>query len=414
MKKSKYSRFILTMLAAATIIAGQPGVAFADETTDFENWTPDGNGGYINNSTGQSGNNGSSDVHVSDEGSGRQESNSSTGESGQVINTETSHQSSVTITTTENEANSDTIKDVTNGEMIETGHQENSMNQEQNHNGSDNEQGDDYEKENMGDPKKPGSDKPSIGNNPNTSNDGDSDESGKGNGKPGISESTKDPSNSRPDYYDHHWGLSNAESMESVTVNEKGEWVITFKFSDGTVSYVTVDTAEEYSFVLTGVKDEKGERTEKVYDFHRSDELTEWIFKHYLWRAVNISFNSSSYYGAGKVVAKTKKSNAVFTLNEAGKYRVLATPYHDVRHYHIYEWEDDDGSHTEEITDYWEYDKTKAPDVYSVVVPIITEDGAPITVCVNGGCDCDTELNAVCDEASEPIYDIDEHVKLEK
>lgn len=399
-------------------MAYQSECAFADTVTDFENWTPDSNGGYVNSSTGQEGSNSSSDVHVSDEGSGREESSSITTESGGIVNTETDKQSSVTITTDVTNNNSSNITDITNGEMIETGKHENGRNQGVGDNPLGNGQENNVfggEGEISGNPKQPVSD--SSGNIGNSSS-GDSTISSTTN--PSVDMREEDGKKDSvtggviPEDHGTHWGIASADTMESVTINENGEWVLTYRFKDGTVSTFEVDTAEEFTFILTGVRNEKGEIQKQEFYFSRSDELTEWIFKYYLWRAVNISFNTSSYYGTGKVVAKTTKSSAVFTLNEAGKYRVLATPYHDVRHYHIYEWEDEDGSHTEEITDYWEYDRTKSPDVYSVVVPIITNDGIPIKVCVNGGCDCDVDLNAVCDEANEPIYEINEHAKLEK
>lgn len=395
-------------------MAYQSECAFADTVTDFENWTPDSNGGYVNSSTGQEGSNSSSDVHVSDEGSGREESSSTTTESGGIVNTETDKQSSVTITTDVTNNNSSNITDITNGEMIETGKHENGYNQGYEDkllgNAQSGEEGED-----MGGPKGQGND--SLENTGNSSLEN--------NLIPSIADSTQNMDEGdgkkipmtggvKSEGYGTHWGVASADTMESVAINEKGEWVLTYRFKDGTVSTFEVDTAEEFTFILTGVRNEKGEIQKQEFYFNRSDELTEWIFKYYLWRAVNISFNTSSYYGTGKIVAKTTRSSTVFTLNEAGKYRVLATPYHDVRHYHIYEWEDEDGSHTEEITDYWEYDRTKSPDVYSVVVPIITDDGVPIKVCVNGGCDCDVDLNAVCDEANEPIYEINEHAKLEK
>lgn len=400
----KGRKLYMIMLITVVIMAYTPIGVLADTVTDFENWTPDGNGGYVNDLNGQGGSDGSSDVHVSDEGSGRKESSSVTTESGGIINTETEKQSSVTITTEVTNNNSNDFTDSTNGEWIETDKKDNGNNQ-----GPGPQLGGIGEDEN--DPKRPIED--SSGNaensntekNPKPSTVNPSQDMDETDGKKGSTAEDNKP---------NYGGIASAITMESVTINENGEWVLTYRFEDGSVSTIKVDTAEEFRFVLTGVKNENGEIQRQEFNFSRSEELTEWVFKYYLWRAINSSFSTSSYYGTGKVVTKTIKNSAVFTLDEAGKYRVLATPYHDVRHYHIYEWEDEDGTHTEEITDYWEYDIPKSPDEYSVVVPIITSDGVPIKVCVNGGCDCKVDLNAVCDEANEPRYQINEHAKLEK
>lgn len=419
MNKKKH---ILICLAAA-ILMSWPVTVYADEVTNFEDWTPDGNGGYTN-SAGQSGSDGSSNVHVNDEGSGKSESNSTTTESGSIINTETDKQSSVTITTTNTENNTETMDKVTNGQMVPTVEKESGEGENTgNSNNSNSQSNDNSGKDNSGDlenPKKPNnpgdnSGSPNAGNQPGSS--GDESDSSKDiqNGKPNNPFIPGTPEQNKGDHdYGTHWGIATAETIEDVIVDDNGKWTVTFKYEDGTVSQMSFDTAEDFTFVLTGVKDEMGNDTRKEYKFRRSDELEEWIFKYFSWRAVNITYKTSSYYGTGKIVAKTTKSSAVFTLTEAGKYRVLATPYHDVRHYHIYEWEDDDGSHSEEVTDYWEYDRTKSPDVYSVVVPIITDDGKPIKVCINGGCDCGSDLNAVCDEVNEPEFEIDNRVELEK
>lgn len=405
----KGRKLYMIMLITVVIMAYTPIGVLADTVTDFENWTPDGNGGYVNDLNGQGGSDGSSDVHVSDEGSGRKESSSVTTESGGIINTETEKQSSVTITTEVTNNNSNDFTDSTNGEWIETDKKDgNNQGPESgvSNNGQLGGEGDvigapkgpnGNSSGDIGDSKSEKTPNPTVTNPPQDMYEGD--------GKNGsiVGDDKSNP-----------MGIASAIEMESVTINQNGEWVLTYRFEDGSVSTITVDTAEEFRFVLTGVKNENGEIQRQEFNFSRSEELTEWIFKYYLWSAVNISFNTSSYYGTGKIVAKTVKNSAVFTLNEAGKYRILATPYHDVRHYHIYEWEDEDGTHTEEITDYWEYDRTKSPDVYSVVIPIITSDGKPIKVCVNGGCDCKVDLNAVCDEANEPEYEINEHAKLEK
>lgn len=416
MSKQMLRRSRLIFYMAILLLACSPAAAYADEVTDFENWTPDGNGGYTN-SSGQTGTDGSSDVHVNDEGSGKSESSSSSTESGKITNTETNKESSVTITTTETTETNQNFTDMGNGQMVPTIEKVEGDNQSSNgSNSASNNEGNDITNnyDNNGDIEKPYNGNPEKPNtSQNTSGKGDSnngDQTNNNSNSPMIPWTPKEES--VWDKYGNHWGSSSAESINSVTVTEDGKWLVTYRYEDGTESALSFDTAEDFTFVLTGVKNEKGEKTKKEFTFKRSDELTEWIFKYYLWRAVNLSFKTSSYYGVGKNVAKTTQSNAVFTLDEAGKYRILATPYHDVRHYHIYEWEDDEGSHSEEITDYWEYDRTKSPDIYSVVVPIIT--GEPVKVCVNGGCDCDTDLNAVCDEDNEPIYDIQNRVELEK
>lgn len=419
MSKQMLRRGKLIFYMAALLLACSPAAAYADEVTDFENWTPDGNGGYTN-SSGQTGTDGSSDVHVSDEGSGKSESNSSSTESGKVTNTETNKESSVTITTTETTETTQDFTNIGNGQMVPTIEKEEGTGQSSDgSNITKKENGTTDNNDNSGFIENPKSNTSGNPDNPNKPNSGDVANKNQNNSENATNSKPTSPmtpwtpkEESVWDKYGNHWGLSTAESIDSVTVTEDGKWLVKYHFEDGTESFLSFDTAEDFTFVLTGVKDEKGEKTKKEFTFKRSDELTEWIFKYYLWRAVNLSFKSSSYYGVGKNVAKTTQSNAVFTLDEAGKYRVLATPYHDVRHYHIYEWEDDEGSHSEEITDYWEYDRTKAPDIYSVVVPIIT--GEPVKVCVNGGCDCDTDLNAVCDEDNEPIYDIQNRVELEK
>lgn len=424
MNKRRFWKSKFICYTAILLLAVSPSVVYADEVTDFENWTPNANGdGGYTNSSGQTGVDGSSDVHVKDEGSGKSESSSSSTESGKVINTETNKEASVTITTTETSGSTQDITNVGNGQMVPVVEKEESVRQDIEGSNANNAENGMINNDNNGYIENPKNDPPNAPNstgNPNNAND-------QGGGKGGNPENSDNHTNGKPsspmvpwvpkeesvwDKYGNHWGKSTAESIESVTVTEDGKWLVKYRYEDGTESSLSFDTVEDYTFVLTGVKNEKGEKTEKEFRFTRSDELTEWIFKYYLWRAVNLSFKTSSYYGTGKNVAKTTQSNAVFTLDEAGKYRVLATPYHDVRHYHIYEWEDDDGSHSEEITDYWEYDRTKSPDIYSVVIPIITGD--PVKVCVNGGCDCDTDLNAVCDEANEPVYDIQNRVELEK
>lgn len=411
---------LLLLVLCSLMSVGFPASVHAEEVTDFENWVPDGNGGYTN-SSGQTGSDGSSDVHVEDGGSGKSESSSSSSESGTVINTDTEKQTSVTINTTVTEENKDTIENVTNGHMVPVEEEQSSTNEHTNsgtNNNGDN--GDGKKPENgesgdIGNPKVPNnqtsSSQPESSNALPPSNDS----TDKGSDKPvsplipGMPEQDKNEHD-----YGNHWGITTAESLDEVTVDENGNWLIKYHFADGTKTELSFDSIEEFTFILTGIKDEHGNNTRKEVRFKRSDELEEWIFKYFSWRAVNITYKTSSYYGTGKIVAKTIKSSAVFNLDEAGKYRILATPYHDVRHYHIYEWSDEDGSHSEEVTDYWEYDRKKSPDVYSVVVPIITEDGKPIKVCINDGCDCEADLYAVCDEANEPQYDIDNRVELEK
>lgn len=410
-------KHLLLFGLCALMAVGQPVVAHAGEVTDFENWTPDGNGGY-KNSSGQSGSDGSSDVHVQDEGSGKSESSSSSSESGTIINTDTEKQTSVTIDTTVTEENTNTMESVTNGQMVPVGEEQSNRNEHTNsgsNNNSDNGDGSYSEENEGGAPQIPSQgDKPDNPFQGNTNNSNASNGEYE-NGSPGspLNPGTPDQNKEGHDY-GTHWGLASAESMEEVIVDENGNWILKYRFSDGTVSEMSFESVEEFTFVLTGVKDEYGNKTRKEYKFKRSDALEEWIFKYFSWRAVNLTYKTSSYYGIGKIVAKTTKSSAVFTLDEAGKYRILATPYHDVRHYHIYHWSDEDGDHSEEVTDYWEYDRKKSPDTYSVVVPIITDDGKPIKVCINGGCDCETDLNAVCDEANEPQYDIENRVELEK
>lgn len=419
MNKKMLRRGRLIFYAAILLLACSPAATYADEVTDFENWTPDGNGGYTN-SSGQTGTDGSSNVHVSDEGSGKSESSSSSTESGKITNTETNKESSVTITTTETVESNQNFTNIGNGQMVPTVEKEEGTNQSSNGSNTTNtENGTTDNNDNSGFIENPKPNTSGNPDNPNKPNSGGMENQNPNNGENVTNSKPNSPmtpwapkEESVWDKYGNHWGLSSAESIDSVTVTEDGKWLVTYHYEDGTESSISFDTAEDFTFVLTGVKNEKGENTKKEFTFKRSDELTEWIFKYYLWRAVNLSFKTSSYYGAGKNVAKTTQSNAVFTLAEAGKYRILATPYHDVRHYHIYEWEDDEGTHSEEITDYWEYDRTKSPDIYSVVVPIIT--GEPVKVCVNGGCDCDTDLNAVCDEDNEPVYDIQNRVELEK
>ena len=347
---------------------GFPAPVHAEEVTDFENWVPDGNGGYTN-SSGQTGSDGSSDVHVQDEGSGKSESNSSSFESGIIINTDTEKQTSVTINTTVTEENKNTIENVTNGNMVPVVEEERSTNEHTNsgmNNNGDSGGGkkpEGGESGDIGNPKVPNNQTPSPqpeSNNVPSNNDG----TDKGSNKPGpiLTPGTPEQNEEGHDY-GTHWGITNAESLDEVTVDENGIWTIKYHFSDGTKSELSFDSIEEFTFVLTGVKDEHGNKTRKEVRFNRSDELEEWIFKYFSWRAINLTYKTSSYYGTGKIVAKTTKSSAVFNLDEAGKYRVLATPYHDVRHYHIYEWTDEDGSHSEEVTDYWEYDRKKSPDV---------------------------------------------------
>lgn len=422
MSKRMLRRGPLIFYMAILLLACSPVATYADEVTDFENWTPDENGGYTN-SSGQAGSDGSSDVHVSDDGSGKSESSSSSTESGKVTNTETNKESSVTITTTETTEKTQDFENMENGYMVPTIEKEDGSDQSSDGSKNNNKENGTTDNNDNSDfienPKHNTSGNPDNSGNSNKPNSGDVVDNNQDNSenmtnnKPNSPETPEtSEKESLWDRYGDHWGISTAESIDSVTVTEDGKWLVKYRYEDGTESSLSFDTVEDFTFVLTGVKNEKGEKTKKEFRFKRSDELTEWIFKYYLWRAVNLSFKTSSYYGAGKNVAKTTQSNAVFTLNEAGKYRVLATPYHDVRHYHIYEWEDEDGSHSEEITDYWEYDRTKSPDTYSVVVPIIT--GEPVKVCVNGGCDCGTDLNAVCDEDNEPVYDIQNRVELEK
>ncbi len=157
-----------------------------------------------------------------------------------------------------------------------------------------------------------------------------------------------------------------------------------------------------------------------------AQENEEWTETYYQWEMKNDSNPNSSYYGDFVAVARTHASSARISTDGEGTYIIKGTRHYKVRHWHIEQITHDDcigegenrncNTWTEdiEVTDWIDEDRTKGSEFWTVSIPLIG-NGCPIPdICINGACDCASDLHTVCPDSEQPALHIDSYTELEQ
>lgn len=211
-------------------------------------------------------------------------------------------------------------------------------------------------------------------------------------------------------------------AINKVELGKDGKLII---YSYDEAGNIVTETSNSTGFTrYTYYTDEEGTTYNFSQKVSQSDDyIIEEEFLYYTWDMINLTNNQSKFYGSQVQVAKTTADSAKVQPDLDGTYRIIGTPWYRRDYYKEITVEEegdcdefgncDTDTYTERVL----VDSkivAKSSNEYTAKVPLFC-DGCPVPViCVNGGCDCATTLNAICDEANKADLIIKERVELEK